>query len=111
MSADPDYIGREAVRRLNEIYPDAAFYKWPRDSHHTPVRAMCQLLTETGFKEPEPRDLVMARRVCAEVAKAFSDLLGVKVDHATSYLNGDYDTEGDLIAIRALLREYAGEEA
>jgi len=46
----PDYIVQEADRLASE---NGASWRL----------ALCQLLTETGFKESEPRDLVMARRI------------------------------------------------
>jgi hypothetical protein len=103
----PDYIGREAVRRLNEARPEG-IKPWSLVDHgyRTEVIALCQLLTETGFKEPEPRDLVMARRIYGVVA-----LWVHGADQQEYILSGDSDGTDVMNRIRALLREYAGEEA
>lgn len=105
----PDYIGREAVRRLSDGYKAAGgigAYEWPREADHPAVIALCQLLTETGFKEPEPRDLVMARRLLSEWERA-----GGYEETAAAIERGSYDDKPAMKAVRALLREYAGEEA
>ena len=55
---------------------------------------------------PEPRDLVMARRICSAVAR--------EIGHtalACSYEAGTYDEGRTIDLIRALLRKYAGEKA
>jgi hypothetical protein len=88
----PDYIVQEADRLASE---NGALWRL----------ALCQLLTETGFKESEPRDLVMARRIADLGADYFEG------DESKRFSNGDYDFTGIVTKVRALLREYAGEEA
>ena len=106
MTDYPDYIGKEAVRRMNEAWTTATGiipFIWPRDEEIASIVALCQLLTETGFKEPEPRDLVFARRVWAMTA--------LNPQEADSAIAGLYDDRVGMKNFRALLREYAGETA
>ena len=97
MTEYPDYIGKEAVRRLDMVRTLNGVWRWPDEKTHDAVQALCQLLTETGFKEPEPRDLVFSRSI----------LNSLPLRPATSL----EEIDGDIETVRALLREYAGEEA
>lgn len=84
----PDWTGPEAVRRLN-AFKAMTTYRWPEDGTSVHVRALQQLMVDTGM--PAPKD----------EAEELLDAL----------FYGEPDRFGAIALIRAALAKARGERA
>ena len=93
------------MRRLNEA-DGGDKWDWPADHDFPSIQALCHTLLELGWKAPEPRDLVYARRICAQWERV-RGYPGI----AAGIEGGDYDGKPAFQAVHTLLREYARDVA